>query len=316
MRQCLDSVISQTFQDWEMILIDDGSPDNCGDICDEYALRDKRIRVIHQNNSGISVARNVGIACSSGKYIFFLDSDDYIPNNSLSDLIEVAQSHNWPDYIKGNHLVLMPDGQVVTTRYARQREVYDGKELGSNEFLSKVLLPHPLVWNGLIKRKLFQYYKLAFISDAWPREDLIFHLYLAKCKWGGVYTSKLTYVYRFAVANSLSNSISPKTIKNHIYITQGIIDCMNSITDIEIAAIAKQELAGTVNSFFKLLPRINVCQRNDYVRLFTALISLDVFKSLCKRLTPLTSLFRFSPHIYLIASRFTYWFIPKNKRIT
>lgn len=133
---------------------------------------------------------------------------------------------------------------------------------------------------------------------------------------GGVYTSKLTYVYRFAVANSLSNSISPKTIKNHIYITQGIIDCMNSITDIEIAAIAKQELAGTVNSFFKLLPRINVCQRNDYVRLFTALISLDVFKSLCKRLTPLTSLFRFSPHIYLIASRFTYWFIPKNKRIT
>lgn len=186
LRQCLDSVISQTFQDWEMILIDDGSPDNCGDICDEYALRDKRIRVIHQNNSGLSVARNVGIACSSGKYIFFLDSDDYIPNNSLSDLIEVAQSHNWPDYIKGNHLVLMPDGQVVTTRYARQREVYDGKELGSNEFLSKVLLPHPLVWNGLIKRKLFQDYKLAFIPEAWPREDLIFHLCLAKCKWGGI----------------------------------------------------------------------------------------------------------------------------------
>ncbi len=133
---------------------------------------------------------------------------------------------------------------------------------------------------------------------------------------GGVYTSKLTYVYRLAVANSLSNSISLKTIKNHIYISKGIIESIDNLTDIDIVAIAKQELAGTVNSFFKLLPRINLCQRNEYVNLYKSLIRLDVFKFLSKQLAPLTSLFRYSPIIYLTASRFIYWVIPKNKRIT
>lgn len=315
LRQCLDSVISQTFQDWEMILIDDGSPDHCGDICDEYALQDKRIKVVHQENGGLSVARNVGIAKASGEYIYLLDSDDYLPPNSLSDLIEVAQFHNWPDYIKGNHLVLKPDGQLVTTGFARRREMFEGKKLGSNVFLSKVLLQHPLVWNGLIRRNLLQAYRLAFIPEAWPREDLLFHLSLAKCKWG-VYTSKLTYVYRLAVANSLSNSISLKTIKNHIYISKGIIESIDNLTDIDIVAIAKQELAGTVNSFFKLLPRINLCQRNEYVNLYKSLIRFDVFKFLSKQLSPLTSLFRYSPIIYLTASRIIYLVISKKKRIT
>ena len=76
--RCVESIINQTYKNIEIILVDDGSPDNCPKICDEWAKKDKRIRVIHKENRGVSSARNVGIDVAKGKYIGFVDSDDYI----------------------------------------------------------------------------------------------------------------------------------------------------------------------------------------------------------------------------------------------
>ena len=91
---CIDSIINQPFTDLELILVDDGSPDNCGTICDEYAKNDKRIKVIHKKNGGVSSARNIGIEKSYGQWICFVDSDDYLqpgflmnPNEYKEDLI-------------------------------------------------------------------------------------------------------------------------------------------------------------------------------------------------------------------------------------
>ncbi len=78
LRQCLDSIQNQTFKDWECILVDDGSPDNCGQICDEYAERDSRFRVIHRENGGLSRARNSALHVARGEYIGFVDSDDWV----------------------------------------------------------------------------------------------------------------------------------------------------------------------------------------------------------------------------------------------
>ena len=76
--RCVDSILAQTFTDFELILVDDGSPDNCGAICDEYATKDKRVKVVHQKNAGLSGARNAGIDSASGEYLCFIDSDDII----------------------------------------------------------------------------------------------------------------------------------------------------------------------------------------------------------------------------------------------
>ncbi len=78
LRKCVDSILAQTFTDFEVILVDDGSPDNSGKICDEYASKDSRVRVIHKENGGLSSARNAGIDVARGKYLGFVDSDDYI----------------------------------------------------------------------------------------------------------------------------------------------------------------------------------------------------------------------------------------------
>lgn len=83
--RCVNSILTQTFVDFELLLIDDGSPDNCGKICDEFAALDKRVKVVHKKNGGVSSARNVGIDCSSGTWLTFIDSDDWIEEDFLEN---------------------------------------------------------------------------------------------------------------------------------------------------------------------------------------------------------------------------------------
>ena len=89
--RCIDSILGQTFSDFELILVDDGSPDNCGKICDEYAAKDERIHVIHQENGGLSAARNTGILHSKSDWICFVDSDDFIHHQMLDNMYNTVK---------------------------------------------------------------------------------------------------------------------------------------------------------------------------------------------------------------------------------
>jgi len=97
--QCIESVLRQTFTDFELILVDDGSPDNCGAVCKKYEASDKRVRVITRENGGLSAARNSGIAAANGEYIIFLDSDDYWINENGLELINRAVSETSADAV-------------------------------------------------------------------------------------------------------------------------------------------------------------------------------------------------------------------------
>ena len=94
LHRCVDSILAQTFTDWELLLVDDGSPDRSGAICDEYALRDSRIKVLHKQNGGPSSARNLGIEHAQGKYIWFVDSDDWIEHGALRRIFNVMDNSN------------------------------------------------------------------------------------------------------------------------------------------------------------------------------------------------------------------------------
>ena len=92
--KCVDSIMNQTYKDLEIILVDDGSTDNSGKICDEYVKKDKRFKVIHKKNGGLSDARNVGIKNSTGEYLSFIDSDDYIDNDMIECLYNACIKNN------------------------------------------------------------------------------------------------------------------------------------------------------------------------------------------------------------------------------
>lgn len=110
--KCIDSILNQTFKDFELILVDDGSPDNCGNICDEYEKKDIRIKVIHKENGGLSSARNAGLDIAIGKYVGFVDSDDYIEKDMYEILYSICEE-NKCDIASCSSIIYFPNKKVI-----------------------------------------------------------------------------------------------------------------------------------------------------------------------------------------------------------
>lgn len=109
--RCIDSVIEQTYKNLEIILVDDGSPDRCGDICDEYVCKDQRIKVIHKENGGVSSARNAGLDIAKGAYVTFIDSDDYWDKHYMDEMLRLLRKHD-ADIVRCDNISVFEDGRV------------------------------------------------------------------------------------------------------------------------------------------------------------------------------------------------------------
>ena len=152
--QCIESVLNQTFTDFELILVDDGSPDRCPEICDETAKRDARVRVIHQANAGLSAARNAGIEVAHGEWLGFVDSDDYIAPQFYEKLYQTAQRTD-ADCVMCSVQNVDESGKPIDSALMRVAdEVKTGREV-----LRKIgrddVTPYLTAWNKLYRRKLF-----------------------------------------------------------------------------------------------------------------------------------------------------------------
>lgn len=123
--ECIESVLAQTFTDFELILVDDGSPDNCGAICDAYAARDPRIRVFHKENGGVTSARRLGVERSRGEWIAFVDSDDVVSTDALTLLFAHADADT--DIVEGEYELFSGDVPVNRTG-----KIYSGASMSSN----------------------------------------------------------------------------------------------------------------------------------------------------------------------------------------
>lgn len=147
LRTCIDSVLNQSYIYWELILVDDGSPDNCPQICDEYVKKDKRIKVIHKENGGLSSARNSGLNISTGDYISFLDSDDFWHKDYLAILLNICIKYDADiaqcNFIRGTE-ILFP---VIEKK--NKLKIFDNHSIFLKGY-SKII-----VWAKLYKRQLF-----------------------------------------------------------------------------------------------------------------------------------------------------------------
>jgi len=137
LRRCVDSLINQTFEDIEIILVNDGSTDHSPEICDEYARTDKRVKVIHKINGGLSDARNVGLVESRGDYVLFVDSDDYINHDSCEVLYRYGNMSNL-DIVVGDAVRIESDSQTILAR----SEVSLNKVMKGTDFLKEQLENH------------------------------------------------------------------------------------------------------------------------------------------------------------------------------
>lgn len=195
--RCLDSIINQTYKDLEIILVDDGSPDKCGDICDKYAEMDNRIKVIHKKNGGLSSARNTGLEIASGDYIAFVDSDDWIEPNAYELLLDAIESMDVDIAIIGyrqtDGVLNQGDIQIGQNRLLNKDNLWD-------EILTKL---NNASWNKLYKAKLLG--DTRYPVDLIHGEDLIFNLeYINRCD-RGVINDTVVYNY-FIRPDSITGS--------------------------------------------------------------------------------------------------------------
>lgn len=179
--QCIDSILAQDFTDFELLLIDDGSKDKSGLICDEYAQKDKRIRVFHKENSGVSSTRNLGIDKAQGVYITFIDSDDYVDSNYLSILTSVTADLIVTGY-KKNGTGREQGFGAMKKEYSFDDALYDEHQIP--QCLSYILDDTPMrsPWDKLFKRKIIKEYSIYFDSSIRNSEDAVFvQTYLLHC---------------------------------------------------------------------------------------------------------------------------------------
>lgn len=132
LRRCIDSILTQAFTDFELLLVDDGSCDSSGAICDEYAAQDSRIQVIHKENSGVSSSRNLAISRAQGTYLQFLDSDDWITPDATSSLVRAAQEHQCD-------LVISDFYRVVGERVSRKGDIDEDTVLSREEYAAYMM---------------------------------------------------------------------------------------------------------------------------------------------------------------------------------
>lgn len=152
-RTCVDSLLHQDFDDYEIILVDDGSPDSCPDICDEYARKNENIKVVHKENGGLVSARNAGLKVASGEYVFYVDSDDSLKSGALKIMWEKAIEKYHPDMLIFNMIRVFPNERVKDPCYVKEG-FYDRKQM------EKEILPYMMY-----DRRIKFYHGLVFPSS-------------------------------------------------------------------------------------------------------------------------------------------------------
>ncbi len=175
LRKCLDSILSQTFSDFELIIVDDGSTDNSGKIADEVAELDKRVKVIHKSNGGAPSARNAGISTAKGNYFYFPDSDDWLEKDYLEKLYKLAKKTNSQLVISGYTMEFFEKGKCLTCSVTNGEKLFGNKnEVRANihKYLNNMMVAVP--WNKLFDANYIRKNNYLFPNVKW--DDLHFNL--------------------------------------------------------------------------------------------------------------------------------------------
>lgn len=218
--RCIDSILSQSHTDFELLLIDDGSPDNCGAICDEYAAKDSRVRVFHKANGGVSTARNYGVEKSLGQWITFVDSDDYVHPDFLSSLY----SRHDADFIVGSSQVV---GSDEVWRGVLDDTYYDKEALRDSVVSLCMSINFQTPWGKLFRADIIRDNNIIFNEKIHLGEDSLFVLsYL-------LYTntvqtcSRPYYFYERGNVSGLSQNFYP--IEHYFYAMEAFDEVFNRL---------------------------------------------------------------------------------------
>lgn len=209
LERCVDSLLAQTFKDFEILLIDDGSPDRSGEICDEYARKDDRVRVIHQKNSGVSMARQKGLDNACGEYVIHADPDDYVEPDMLQELYAKAKEED-ADMVICDYYANYPGRQI----YSSQRPSSLCHEAVLCELFQQL---HGSCWNKLVRRVCYNKYNVRFPDNISYSEDLYVNASLLVHDIKVAYLPKAFYHYdQFCNVGSIAHNYTRERFDENV----------------------------------------------------------------------------------------------------
>lgn len=220
--RCIASVINQTYLKIEIIIIDDGSTDKTGEICEKYARERDNIKLIHKKNEGVSKARNIGIEFAKGEYITFLDGDDYLENDAIENMLKITKKEN-SDITICNVRDINENGQVLGQKPILKENFLMTKVEALEELMNEIYF-NSVCWAKIYKKELFN--NIKFNEKTTIGEDLeVLYKIFYKCN-KIVYTSKIGYVW-LDRNDSVTKQEYNEEWKKEIKINKEIIDFIN-----------------------------------------------------------------------------------------
>lgn len=255
--ECIESIVNQTYKNIEIILVNDGSTDNSIEICKEYSIKDSRIIVIDKINTGVSDSRNIGIKRSSGEYICFVDSDDFLDSKFVEVMVN-AISQDYIDMAYCNYMYYY-SGKFIQKKPRLTSKTYDIEELKSRIIddgtMSGILFGS--VWCGIYKKEIIEKYNIKFYEHIKHNEDGVFNIeYCLNANKINVLSDKSLYFYR----QTESSSSRTYTKENKTQLASQLIFeiCKNNICSKELQ---KQILCRTISENFWHI--LNLCSKRN-----------------------------------------------------
>lgn len=230
LRQCIDSIIQQTFTDWELLLINDGSKDKSGDICDEYVLSHRQIKVLHKPNTGVSDSRNCALDMAIGKYVIFVDADDYwSTNTALEQLFSIAEENSL-DIVRGEYNILNEQGVFhYRSKSMKSNIKYINRMISTCEFLKYAIHGDFFLWLCLIRKEIIG--DLRFEVGLIFLEDMQFLSKLMAKNIRCMYVPMINfYIYR-TFSNSASNRFLPQRIHDIFRVSDTLYILSENVKD-------------------------------------------------------------------------------------
>lgn len=271
--RCIDSILVQTFTDFELLLIDDGSTDNSGKICDEYAKKDNRIRVFHKENGGVSSARNLGLDNIRGEFVNFVDSDDWLEKDCffilmedkyIADLTFFGCNLQFTDGSKTTH--------SPTSFYSSDKNRIE-EQLGKLKHNPQSFEYLGYTWNKLFKKEMIDRYRLLFVLNLTFREDELFTLSYSRYITSLRIKSDCIYNYR---VTSTGLTCSIKTENEYTLLSNNLLEVIKSYNDLSL-------LMYEYNAILYYFFRIIVCKKVLTKEWFQSIIRFTNFGKMVKK---------------------------------